>query len=38
MFYSDTKKFLDILKELTVYTNADTWIKEKRCGREAMVE
>ena len=37
MFYHDTKKLLAILKELTVDTNDETWMKEKRCGRESML-
>ena len=37
MFYRDTKKVLATLKELTVDTDAETWMKEKRCGRESML-
>ena len=33
MFSLDTKKFLVILKELTVDTNAETWMKGKLCGQ-----
>ena len=33
MFYRETKKFLAILKELTVDTDSETWMKAKRCGR-----
>ena len=33
MFYHETKKFLAILKELTVDTDSETWMKAKRCGR-----
>ena len=38
IFSCYTKKFLVILKELTVYTDSGTWMKEKRCGLEAMLE
>ena len=38
MFSCDTKKVLTILKELTVDTYAETWIKGKLCGRETMLE
>ena len=34
----DTKKVLEILKELTVDTDSETWVKGKWCGREAMLE
>ena len=37
IFYCDTNKFLAILKYLTVDTAAETWMKGKRCGREAML-
>ena len=37
IFSRDTKKVLAILKELTVYTDAETWIKGKSCGQEAMM-
>ena len=33
MFYCDTKKVLVILKELTVDTDSEKWIKRKCCGR-----
>ena len=36
MFSCDTKMFLGILKELTVDTDADTLMKGKHCGQEAM--
>ena len=38
MFSRDTKKVLVILKELTLDNNADTWMKRKHCGQEAMLE
>ena len=37
MFSCDTKKVLSILKELTVDTDAETWIKGKCCGWEKML-
>ena len=37
MFSRDTKMVLAILKELTVDTDADTWMKGKRCSQEAML-
>ena len=37
MFSSDTNKVLAILKKLAVDTDAETWIKGKRCGREEML-
>ena len=33
-----TKNFLVVIKELTVDTDSYTWMKGKRCGREAMLE
>ena len=33
MFTRDSRKFLDIIKELTVGTDAETWIKGVNCGR-----
>ena len=33
MFYPDTKKVLAVLKELPVDNDAETWIKDKLCGR-----
>ena len=36
MFSCDTKKVLDILIDLTVNTDDDTWMKVKHCGQEAM--
>ena len=38
MFYHDTKKVLSIIKELTVDTDAETWMKGKLCGRESILE
>jgi hypothetical protein len=37
MFVRDTKKILGILKELTAGTDAETWMKGKKCGRQAMI-
>ena len=37
MFYRDTKKVLENFKELTLDTDADTWIKGKHCVRESML-
>ena len=37
MFSRENKKVLAILKYLTVDTAAETWMKGKRCGREAML-
>ena len=36
MFTRDSKKVLTLLKELTNGTPAETWMKGKRCGRDAM--
>ena len=38
MFTRDSRKVLDILKELTLGTDAETWIKGLKCGRKAMQE
>ena len=38
IFPHNTKKVLAIIKELTVDTDAETWMKRKRCGQEAMLE
>ena len=38
MFTRDSRKVLDILKELTHRTDAETWIKGLKYGREAMQE
>ena len=37
MLPCDIKKVLEILKELTVDTDAETWMKGKHCGWEAML-
>ena len=37
MFSCDTNKVIEIMKELTVYTDAETCMKERRCGQEAML-
>ena len=37
IFSRDTKKVLAILKELTVDTDAETWMKDKRCGQKAIL-
>ena len=37
MFSCDTKKVLAVLKELTVDTDCETWMKVKCCGWEAML-
>ena len=36
MFTRDSKKVLDILKEMTLGTDAETWIKGLKCGRKSM--
>ena len=36
MFIRDSKRILTILKELTIGTDAETWMKGKKCGRLAM--
>ena len=38
MFTRDSRKVLDILKEMTLGTNDETWIKGLKCGRKAMQE
>ena len=38
MFIRDSTKVLDILKEITLGTDADTWIKGLKYGRNAMQE
>ena len=38
MFIRDSRKFLDIIKELTLGTDAETWIKGLQCGRKSMQE
>ena len=37
MFSHENKKVLAIIKQLTVDTYAETWMKGKGCGREAMM-
>ena len=37
MFSCGTKKVLEILKVLTVDTDAETWLKGKCCDQEAML-
>ena len=34
MLKRDSKKVLYILKELTIGTDAETWIKGLKCGRD----
>ena len=34
IFSRDTKKVLAIIREITLDTDAGTWMKGKRCGRE----
>ena len=36
MFTRDSRKVIDILKGLTLGTDAETWIKGLRCGRKVM--
>ena len=38
MWDRDSRKVLDILKEMTLGTDAETWIKGLKCGRKAMRE
>ena len=38
MFTRDSRKVLDVLKELTLGTDAETWIKGLNCGRKSMQE
>ena len=38
VFTRDSRKVLDILKELTHVTDADTWIKGLKCGRKEIQE
>ena len=38
MFTRDSKKVLDILKELTLRTDTENFIKSLKCGRKAMQE
>ena len=36
MFTRDSGKVLDVLKELTLVNDTETWIKYIKCGRKAM--
>ena len=36
MFTRDSRKVLDIIKELTLGTDTETWIKDIKCGRKVM--
>ena len=38
MFTRDSRKVLGILKELTLGTDAETWIKYLKCRRKSMQE
>ena len=38
MFTIDSRKVFDILKKLTLVTEAETWIKGLNCGRKLMQE
>ena len=38
LFTRHSSKVLDILKELTLGTDSETWIKGLKCGRKAMQE
>ena len=38
MFTRDPRKFIDIIKELTLGTDAEAWIKGIKCDRKAMHE
>ena len=38
MFTRDSRKVLDIIKELTLETDAETWIRGLKCGIKAMQE
>ena len=38
MFSCNTKKVLVIIKDIIVYTDDETWTKEKHCGQEVMLE
>lgn len=37
MFIRDSKRVLSLLKELTAGTDAETWMRGARCGRDAML-
>ena len=38
MFTIDSRKVLDIIKDLTLGTDSKTWIKGLKCGRKVMQE
>ena len=38
MFNRDSRKVVNILKELTLGTDAESWIKGFKCGRKEMQE
>ena len=38
MFTRDSSKVIDIIKELTIGTDTETWNKGIKCGRKAMQE
>ena len=38
LFIRDSRKIIDIIKELTLGTDAKTWIKGLKCVRKAMQE
>ena len=38
MFARDSRKVINIIKELTLGTESETWIKGLKCGRKAMQE
>ena len=38
VFNRDSRKILDILKELTLVTDAEIWIKGLKCSRKTMQE
>ena len=38
MFTRDLRKVLDIITEFTLGTDAETWIKGLKCGRNAIQE
>ena len=37
MFYCETKKVLEIIKEITVDTDSETWMKSKLCGQDEIL-
>ena len=38
MFTRDSRKILDIIKNMNLGTDAETWIKDLKCSRKAMQE